>query len=1145
MKTINIKIKIIISINLVVLTCLPTKSQINGKFNYIIEKVYNDDESNVSVNYYDGLGRPNQSISIGASPGQNDIVQHIEYDDAGRESIKYLPYASANEGGDFRNAKIEQAAFYANASPVNIATDDAPWTKIIFEPSPLNRVLKQGAPGINWQPSTDGTNDHSIHFIYGTNNEINIVTKFKVNNANELIREGTYNAGILYRNTIIDENGHETKEFKNHKGQLILKEVFDGENWLQTYYVYDDLSLLRYVITPKAIEYILTGTLYSRYNDIIKNLCYYYEYDSYRRLIIKQLPGADQIYMIYDKRDRIVLTQDGNLREDNQWMYTKYNALNRPVLTGIYYNADSIGQIAMQNLVNSEMSTVFTENYDGSTSYHGYTNQAFPRTNIDEILSVMYYDTYDFDVSDNLQNKCLSINNADYPVSKVNMVVKGQVTGTKTKILGTDDYITNISMYDDKYRLLRSYTENPFLEKSDLVVTKYDFIGTVLKTLQVHQKSNVVTDTIHIRQRFEYDHAMRLIAEYHKVSTNPEVKVVSNEYNELSQLIKKDLHKVGTGNPLQSVDYTYNIRGWLTRINNPTVLQQSGQPKDLFAMELAYENNIFGANHQAQYNGSISAVQWTDNKFNENSAYVYSYDNLNRLTGADYQNYESGNWNTSTNEFDLKTVAYDENGNIESLKRYGANETTAIDDLAYAYINSNQSNQLLTVVDAGEMAEGFKDYNNTEDYEYDKNGNLVIDRNKGIDKIEYNYLNLPMNIIGGVDTITYFYTADGTKIAKVNKDKIIKQYLGNVIYDEDKLDYILISEGMVKVAEENTFMYEYFLKDHLGNTRVTFDESGGVASLTQVNHYYPFGMNISSYNFSSQTDNKYKYNGKELQDDMINGTKLDWYDYGARFFDPALARFHTQDRFAEKYNEYSPYQYATNNPILFIDKNGDEPIDPRTGSPVKLNFYRAAIHDLDYIKSTNNRIVVDRDLLASASPFMPRTRNKPDGLWEGAASNKHQSVWQHTSKGASSALKKIFANNPDPSCDFGSPDDNTWKQAARMGTYTFVNDRYAEGEVFQKNLKSFSISTVEENYITQEVNLTRSSGNGEYNISSVTNFDIEKGEVQSKEVDTWWGGTKTVKYRTLTVTETTTQYENNEATDNQTTKTYTTEERVK
>ncbi len=87
------------------------------------------------------------------------------------------------------------------------------------------------------------------------------------------------------------------------------------------------------------------------------------------------------------------------------------------------------------------------------------------------------------------------------------------------------------------------------------------------------------------------------------------------------------------------------------------------------------------------------------------------------------------------------------------------------------------------------------------------------------------------------------------------------------------------------------------------------------------------------------SENKYLYNGKELQDEQLGGINLDWYDYGARFYDPALGRFHTQDRFAEKYLDFSPYQYAANNPVLFIDVNGD------SLNVAQLRDYDAAAND--------------------------------------------------------------------------------------------------------------------------------------------------------------------------------------------------------
>lgn len=901
--------------------------------NYIIEKTYLNEsgtDKNISVNYFDGLGRPIQSIQVGASPTGKDMVQHITYDSLGRESKKFLPYTSESTGGFFRDsAESELVKFYNNqlTTSTNVKADNDPWSVIEFEESPLNRVLQQGAPGSSWQPVKGSDEDHAVHFDYETNTPDEVIKLFSVDENNNLVVEGNYNDATLYKTGTRDENKVWSYEYKNMLGKVILKVSDPTGLKLQTYYVYDDYGLLRYVIPPKAMELIgkSTGNIST---DIIKNLCYYYQYDGRKRMAEKKLPGAQPVYMVYDKRDRLVLTQDGNLRTGNKWMFTKYDALNRPVIKGIYDYGDTICQANMQNIVNDQM-TIFFENeregYNEVDSCFGYTNNSFPVLDgNDEILTVTYYDNYDFDSDNSLQDYCKSEENTDYPLSIINNQVKGQVTGSKTRILGTDDFITTLVLYDDKYRPIRSYSEDPLLSKSDLVLTKYDFTGNVLKTWQIHDKDFPNNDTIHIKQRFEYDHAMRLVNEYHKVSSNPEILITHNEYNELGQLIQKDLHETTGGNYLQSVDYQYNIRGWLTKINDPDNLQQTGQAKDLFAMELAYSNPTFGLNSagKAQFNGNISAMRWTDDYYNDMSAYVFDYDHVNRLQKADYQKYVTSTWNNPL-DFDLDTVNYDANGNITELKRY-RDTLTLMDDLQYSYYGTNNSNQLLAVTDNGELDKGFIDTDNAIDYEYDANGNMVKDLNKGIDTIEYNCLNLPQNIIGGNDTISYFYTADGTKIAKINKDRIIKQYIGNVVYDEDHLDYITTSEGMVKVANENTFTYEYYLKDHLGNTRVAFDESGSLASLTQVNHYYPFGMNISAYAFSSQTDNKYKFGGKELQDDQLAGRSLNIYDFEARMYDPVLGRFTTQDPHAESYFSLSPYNYSANNPILFIDPTGED-----------------------------------------------------------------------------------------------------------------------------------------------------------------------------------------------------------------------------
>jgi RHS repeat-associated protein len=212
----------------------------------------------------------------------------------------------------------------------------------------------------------------------------------------------------------------------------------------------------------------------------------------------------------------------------------------------------------------------------------------------------------------------------------------------------------------------------------------------------------------------------------------------------------------------------------------------------------------------------------------------------------------------------------------------------------------------------------------TIEYLHNPNGNMTTDLNKEILNIAYTYHNLPqrieMNATGNQDLIYYWYDAPGVKLRKQTRiDQAIvatTDYIGSFVYEDNTLLYILTDEGRI-VPDGSNFKYQYFLKDHLGNTRILFDENGTVL---QDNSYYPFGMAINGLTYSEAftPDNKNLYNGKELQDDF----GLDWYDYGARFYDPQIGRWYVPDPMAEKFGSFSPYSFALNNPIFFIDPDG-------------------------------------------------------------------------------------------------------------------------------------------------------------------------------------------------------------------------------
>ncbi|MNS97433.1 hypothetical protein D3C72_1317650 [compost metagenome] len=159
------------------------------------------------------------------------------------------------------------------------------------------------------------------------------------------------------------------------------------------------------------------------------------------------------------------------------------------------------------------------------------------------------------------------------------------------------------------------------------------------------------------------------------------------------------------------------------------------------------------------------------------------------------------------------------------------------------------------------------------------------------------------------------YDAGGRKLRRVSGGTIDSlEYDNGIQYSGGSIDFLQMEEGMAYRNGTSPYIYRYNLIDHLGNVRVTVNEDG---SVHQEDSYYAFGMRMSLANNSILSpQNRYLYNGKEEQD--ITG----WYDYGARFYDPTLGRWNVVDPLAEDYRRWSPYNYAVNNPIRFIDPDG-------------------------------------------------------------------------------------------------------------------------------------------------------------------------------------------------------------------------------
>mgnify|MGYP002464091699 FL=1 len=397
---------------------------------------------------------------------------------------------------------------------------------------------------------------------------------------------------------------------------------------------------------------------------------------------------------------------------------------------------------------------------------------------------------------------------------------------------------------------------------------------------------------------YTYDHADRISKVRHSLG-GTSITLYDATYDNFGRLLTKQYHGTSTN----KLTYTYNLRSWLTGISGTR-----------FTQNLYYNTGV----GTAKYNGSISSMTWKSGNESTVRGYKFTYDGLDRMLNATYG--ETASISTNANRFSENVTGYDKNGNIKSLQRYGQTGASAyglIDNLTLT-LNGNQLSCVEDAVSTAAYGTNTAFVNGASvagEYAYDANGNLTKDLNKGITDIQYNVLNLPSTVsFSDGSTITYTYGADGTKLRTVHKigsTTTTTDYCGNVIYENGTQKLLLTEEGYINLT--GTQQYHYYLKDHQGNNRVVINRSGTVE---ETNHYYPFG---GVFGTTGNTQ-PYKYNGKEF--DTKKG--LNWYDYGARYYDAALGRFTTVDPSSENYYAFNPYSYCVNNPIKYIDPDGKD-----------------------------------------------------------------------------------------------------------------------------------------------------------------------------------------------------------------------------
>lgn len=817
-----------------------------------------------STSYFDGLGRPLQEVAKTAHALRLDLVKPHVYDAAGRETYQYLPYAVPVElstGKLSRPVNSRMHHFYDALGP-----DEHPYSKTETDNSPLNTLKKQLPPGRSWVGSNRG-----VEYVYRSNvaNEVRIWTIG--NSATALPTSvSSYNAGEIKVSKIIDEDGKFSLEYTDKEGKLILKKALavnssqpesDHNGYACTYYVYDDLNRLRCVIPPEAvIQRTTNGNTWSISQAVADGLCFNYFYDERDQVIEKRIPGKKVEYFVYDKRGRLCLSQDGNLRQQqHNWKFTVYDALDRVICTGLYENATASRQ-DLQGYFYNGITYTYPSFFYYLTHYKNY--KEYPTNTIANttILTNTYYDdygeygplfTYAFDGSqfDNMGPLPSTV-----VASELSNHTRGLLTGTKTRVLDPDSptvvrWLVSVNFYDDKGRLIQNQSQN-IKGGLDISSNIYYFQGMLWKNILRHENQSAepvpgVTDgslpQIYVVQTFERNLAVgggndQVSRVTQKIGNGIVYDLAFYQYDHLGRTTYKGFT---AGEVLQE----YNMRGFLNHIN---VKNGNNDPnsRHIFQEKLYYDTGFASK----LYNGNIAGITWKKaGSLAPVEAYGYSYDLLNRLSHAEYRrnayDYSTG-WLNNSYNYTVSGITYDMNGNIGSMTQKNPSALSGMNMDALTYQYAPNSNKLIKVTDAivaGNTAglPDFKDNaNDAEEYHYDSCGNLVIDENKNISSITYNYLNKPEKITTTQGVITYVYDAHGNRLQKrvhstgpnPPADEAY-DYIGNFIYKQNILQYILNNEGRTRPIPiedggnpgnfTTKFVYDYFIKDHLGNVRST------------------------------------------------------------------------------------------------------------------------------------------------------------------------------------------------------------------------------------------------------------------------------------------------------------------------------------
>ena len=842
-----------------------------------------------AVQYYNGLGYPTLSVATAGTDGGTACTL-TTYDGAGREKRRYLP-VPANGLEYIPVSGVTSMGFFY--------LDDGFFTESHYDA--LDRVTAVDIAGDTWRQA--GKQDRTEHLANTASDQVLHFEAPEDGSYSLTLPENTafeyYPAGTLKKQVSYDADNKSTAVFTDLLGKKIMERTDAGD----TYYVYNRLGQLRFVLTPA-------------YNIISRDkaiFAYEYRYDNRGRVVWKQLPGAECAHYWYDRADRMAFMKDAAL--GSRYRFCLYDRFGRLCVQGTCSGGDRSDSILSA-----------TSYAAGSGGICG-TGYAAPYTIIDPQLEIVnYYDNYDFTGNDMTSTMPTVDISQEQRQNAIGCQTGTVVFATNGEVLGT------VSVYDRKGQAVRTVRKGLGGHIED-VGTAYTFTGAVDST-EVRVGVGYGGDfTAKTGYTYQYGKKTKMSLSVSHGGT-AQSRETEYSYDAIGRLSTKGRQTIR--NYKSYCSYTYDVHGWLKSVSS------GGFREDLY-----YADGL----DSACYNGNISTVKWKARNDSEYKGYNLRYDGCNRLYLALFG---IGDNLTGNRNYFNEQAEYDCNGNIKRLRRCGLQDAMhggfgLVDDLRMTY----EGNQLASVFDNVWRLPyaGATDFDGVAGQEYpltyNDAGSLTSDASRRIARIDYDCLNNPVRIQFTDGNVTkYAYSATGEKLRVIYQTAVpnitvaigsARELMPSEILFSDSTDYLLggaltlrngridkymFDEGYCQATQYNAtqdnFTFLYYDKDHLGNVRQVTKASNSTGTVVQTMNYYPFGAQFCDGSAATSDFQQYKYNGKEL--DKMHG--LNTYDYGSRQYNPITARWDRVDPLAEKSPDVTPYHFCHDNPVNRIDIDG-------------------------------------------------------------------------------------------------------------------------------------------------------------------------------------------------------------------------------